>query len=188
MHRSLSWIEPERLAESLVRAGVPATGAARRHGAAGPAAGPLAVTASRTLLPPRAAEPPPSSLGASGARLEERLEDFVRWISRVTRARTVFVLDSDGLALSRSEAPDELLSVAPFLLSSVERARRLLDFPLPEAVTLAVSLDGDRVLRLIRVPSPVGRVSVGIVTERPAEPVPSSAVEQALATLFREEA
>lgn len=198
MRRSLSWTDPDRLAEALVRAGAPARtaggppGRRRSHRAPERPTGGLAVAAARGLLrdeqgPREAPQPPREAISAPGVRLEERLRRFLEWLKEARRARAAFVLDADGLPLSRSEAPDDLLAVAPFLLSSVERARSLLEFPLAESVSLSVSLDDDRQLRLDSVVSPVGRIAVGTVGPRPGGPVAPGQLSDLLSTLFSEE-
>ncbi|MFP3941996.1 MAG: hypothetical protein ACLF0P_17005 [Thermoanaerobaculia bacterium] len=198
MRRSLSWTDPERLEEALARAGAPArtsggppAGRRPRRGVERPG-GSLAVAAARGLLrrepgAPDTVQTPPEAIGAPGVRLEERLRRFLDWLKEARRARAAFVLDADGLPLSRSEAPDDLLAVAPFLLSSVERARSLLEFPLAASVSLSVSLDGDRQLRLDSVASPVGRIAVGTVGPPAGGPVAPGHLSELLSTLFSEE-
>lgn len=191
MSRSLSWTEPERLAKALARAGVaeprqPGAPASRARNAPAPAEVRMLLPRSAEPSNSESAPPPPDAIGAPGVRLEDRLESFLEWLKSTTRSRAAFVLDPDGLTLSRSEAPDDLLAVAPYLLSSVEQAGRLLDFPLGESLSLSLALDGDRQLRLESVPSPIGRIAVGMVAARPSKPVGPGTLSELLSTIFAE--
>lgn len=198
MSRSLFWIDRDELARALVRAGVAGAAGERSNGHHREPAPqrespfrPLLVSSSRLLLAPPREEAReavlPLDVRTSSRPLEARLESLVAWIQRTTAASAVFVLDQDGLPLIDTGMLPDLLSVSPFLLSSINRVRGLMDSELPATVSLTLTLGADDLLHLHEVESPLGRMALGFVAPPSPHPLPVASFRQALARIVADE-
>jgi hypothetical protein len=186
MNLSLSWIDPEALAAALAKADLrpPATQATEPGG----------LTLLRALAaptpcqpepspPPRAAMQPTVESASEAFRMpegtmNERLDAFLSWAERQTRARQLFVFDADGLALVEHNAEPFLVAMASSFVNLLERLNSCLTDMSSESLT--IDLDKDQALHVLRARTRFGLFALGAVVDAPVPRPKLSALRVAL--------
>jgi hypothetical protein len=182
--RSLFWIEPERLAAALERAGVGGGvrgRAARPERALAPPLEPPPPALTPAVPAPRRAEPFAPPAGA----LAEQLQALADWIARTTGCAEILVADPDGLPMLARAGADELVGLAVsasrFLDQTRERQR------LGAGKSLALQLAQGDLLYVFQVHAETGTVCLGLKSAELLSRETVARVEEGLSRLLTPE-
>lgn len=182
MPQLISWIEPEALADVLARAGllesrpaaqVQGEAAVRARQASSLWDEPLMGPAVPLASPERSVEAPKSTVVERaeagrvgdvfsmppGSTLQGRLKALLAWVLHQTACRSLFVVDEQGLVLMEKNADPVLVAISSSFLSLIDRVYACLDTK--TEASLAIDLDGGRVLQLVRADTELGKYVLG---------------------------
>lgn len=200
MSRSLSWIDPGELKETLSRIGItveaevtppPPSFRPERPEPPDPAeARPIpAAPALYSASPPKMAPITPPTLEAIAPphfdppiSVSERIDRLVRWLEPMIGTAPLYLADPEGLLMFARGLPEPLALTSVALDRALRPIRGLLGTNQVGAVTLEV--DGGRLVQTIWVNTPLGRAALGILVDRPLEPRRVEVIREALRRVF----
>lgn len=179
MSPSLSWIDPGELKETLSRIGIsvegpPAPPPSFRPEPSEPHPAPLPAPITEAAPPPPQFEPVIS--------VAERIDRFARWLDQLVPGAPLSIADPEGLPIFAKGLPDALALASVALDRALRPIRGLLGTHQVGSVTLEV--DGGRLVQTIWVVTPIGRVALGVMVERPLEPARVELVREGLRRIF----
>jgi len=161
MISSLSWIDRDQFALTLVRAGLAGMPDGGR-----PAGARLVRTGHRMPLAESRLSAPPAAvadLGPLHGNLQARLRTVVEWIKAQTGSRMVFVVDSDGLPLVEDDAEPNLVAASAAFADLLERLDGSMQVTLRGS--LRIDLPAGEAVQLVRVPTTLGIFTLGLVVD-----------------------
>ncbi|MBK6688110.1 MAG: hypothetical protein IPG45_26785 [Deltaproteobacteria bacterium] len=179
MSPSLSWIDPGELKETLSRIGISVDGPPAPPPSFRPE--PSEDQPSPPPTPNTEASPPPPHFEPV-ISVAERIDRFARWLEQLTHGAPMSIADPEGLLIEGRGLPEPLALASVALDRALRPIRGLLGTHQVGSVTLEI--DGGRLVQTIWVVTPIGRVALGIMVERPLEPGRVELVREGLRRVF----
>lgn len=139
---------------------------------------------------PRDARPPDEPLGEAlllselagqlrgVSSLERGFSSLATWLELRTGARAVFVADAEGLGMTRAGEDEPYLAAAGEIGSALDKLTSVVPGVNEGAVTFELA-DAQRLV-LIGCVTEFGRISVGLVTSAPLDPVWTTVIRKAI--------
>ncbi len=140
--------------------------------------------------PPRDARPPEEPLGEAlllselagqlrgVSSLERGFSSLATWLELRTGARAVFVADAEGLGMTRAGEDESYLAAAGEIGVALDKLTSVVPGVSEGAVTFELA-DAQRLV-LIGCVTEFGRISVGLVTSAPLDPVWTTVIRKAI--------
>jgi hypothetical protein len=122
----------------------------------------------------------------AGAKLEERLERYLRWITGAFPGSAAFVADESGLALVTSDDDDSLVAITAPCMGVFDEAWSVRGGP--RQGRLALAIDGLGLLHVAEVSTPWGRFAIAVVAPAYIDDATMRIMQQGLDEALNEEA
>lgn len=110
--------------------------------------------------------------------LERGFSSLATWLELRTGARAVFVADAEGLGMTRAGDDEPYLAAAGEIGSALDKLTSVVPGVSDGAVTFELA-DAERLV-LIGCVTEFGRISVGLVTSNPLDPVWTAVIKKAI--------
>lgn len=110
--------------------------------------------------------------------LDQRFTQLLLWLETQAEAKAVFVTDAEGLAMAESNARESYLAAAGELGGVLEKLFGLLPDVASGSTTLQLRSGGN--VELLWCDTRLGRFAIGLVLDRPLEPIWSTMIPSAL--------
>lgn len=114
----------------------------------------------------------------SAHTLDRRFSHLVQWLETQADAKSVFVTDAEGLPMAESTARESYLAVAGELGAVIKKLLNVL--PDVEGGSTTLQLRGGGNVTLVWCETRLGRFAVGLVLDRPLEPIWGTLIPSAL--------
>jgi len=110
---------------------------------------------------------PQSTYEPTDAPLGRRLEDYLRWVSRRTGSKHIFIADADGLVIMEMDADPDVVGIASLFVSALNQVASTLSATTHGSI--CVDLAAGESLHVVQAETGLGLHALGFSVSTPAQ-------------------